>query len=357
MTVTVEPDEARGPGHALIRVSGAAGVAANAGFRIARDPDWPEPNLGPAGWQGAETVLTPDGALPEGGDLVLSVGPAVCDRLEEGMFLFALPVAGVSTAVMWPQIEAVHAGSGTTFALGGRTAATGSVPAKAAASLAVPPVVPVSTGTTAPPPVSSTPPIVPVGRSRWPLAVATLVLLAVAAGGGAWWWLHRPVAAPPEQQPAAAAPPAQPPQPTPVPAPPSAPVPAPTPPPTPALVDPNAMSVRDLVARSNNADMLDQARKRLTTKPGEALLLLETAGEDRHDGASLALLAQLYDPNKPRQGGIAADARTAAKDYRDAERNGDHSAAADREALHRTLIAARDNGDNGAKLIEGDFWP
>ena len=117
------------------------------------------------------------------------------------------------------------------------------------------------------------------------------------------------------------------------------------------------MSVRDLIARGNGAEMVDQARKRLAARPQDSLLLLETAGEDRHDGAALTLLAQLYDPNKPRQGGIGADARQAAKDYREAERQGDHSGAADREALHQTLIAARDRGDTQAKLIEGDFWP
>ena len=107
MSVTVEPDEARGPGHATIRVSGAA-AAADPGFRISRDPDWPEANLGPSGWQGAETMLTPDVAERDGDDLLLRVGPAVCDRLEQGILFFALPAAGVNTSVVWPEIEAVH---------------------------------------------------------------------------------------------------------------------------------------------------------------------------------------------------------------------------------------------------------
>lgn len=355
MTVSVEPDDARGPGHATIRVPGAGNVA-EGGFRISRDPDWPEPNLGPAGWQGAETVLTPDAVARDGQDLLLSVGPAVCERLEEGMFFFALPTAGVSTAVMWPEIEAVHAGSGATFA--NRTVPPPPTP------LVTSPVVPIGEAETvvmkpaaspaAPVPTPALPSAAPAvrARARWPLVLAGLLVVLGACGAGAWWWLHRTPAQPAEPTPAAVAPPALPPAPvTPPVAPPVSP---PAPPPT---VDLDHMSVRDLVARNNNADMLDQARKRLAAQPGEALLLLETAGEDRHDGGALTLLAQVYDPNKPRQGGIGADPRQAAKAYRDAERNNDHSGAADREALHRTLLAARDGGDVQAKLIEGDFWP
>ncbi len=352
MTVSVEPDDARGPGHALIRVPNAAAVT-DAGFRIARDPDWPEPNLGPAGWQGAETLLTPDAVVRDGNDLVLSVGPAVCERLEVGMFVFALPAAGVSTAVMWPEIAAVHGGSGATFATGPTAPARVTDPV-AAMPPVLPPMLP---GVTPASPATPVTPAVPppptpgAARSPRPLLAALLVVLA-AASGGAWWWLHRTPALPTEPQQAAVVPPA-PVLPTPAPTPPPAPSPAPAPPP----VDLDAMPVRDLLARNNTADMLDQARKRLAARPGEALLLLETAGEDRHDGAALTLLAQVYDPNKPRQGGIGADPRQAAKDYREAERSNDHFGAADRDALHRSLIAARDSGDVQARLIEQDFWP
>ena len=332
MIVTVEPDDARGPGHAVIRVPGQAG--ADGGFRISRDPDWPEPNLGPAGWQGAEIALRPDAAERDGDDLLLRVGPAVCERLEQGIFFFALPAAGVSAPVMWPDIEAVHAGSGVMFA---RQPPAATAPIRTAETAGPLPVVP--------PPLITDPPHVPApvrvrpGRSWLPVLLAALVVL-VAVGGGWFWWLSRPGApapAPPHTEPA-----------------PAPPTPAP---PAPPPADLDGMSVRDLIARNNTADMVDQARRRLAAKPADSLLLLETAGEDRHDGAALTLLAQLYDPNKPRQGGIPADPRQAAKDYREAERNGDHSGAADRDALHRSLIAARDGGDMQAKLIEGDFWP
>ena len=354
MTVTVLPDDAEGPGHAVIRVPGAAGTVECA-FRIFRDPDWAEPNLGPNGWQGSETLLTPDGVRRDGADLLLLVGPAVCDRLEEGMFFFALPAPGITTALMWPDIEAVHAGSGGLF-----DGAAVAPPAPAAVSRPSPPDAahsPAQQATSAHGHDPGPTPVTPAGRPRWPWLLAAILVLAAAAGGGAWWWFNRPVftaasveAPPPDIPPPVTAPPATPPPVTAPPAPPVA-------PPVPPLPDLDAMSVRDLVARNKPSDMVDQAVKRLATRPGDALLLLETAGEDRHDGAALTMLARLYDPNKPRQGGIGADPRQAAKDYREAERNGDHSGAADRDALRRSLATARDNGDAAAKLIEGDFWP
>jgi TPR repeat protein len=118
------------------------------------------------------------------------------------------------------------------------------------------------------------------------------------------------------------------------------------------------MSVRDLIGRNNADDMFAQAQRRLATRPEDALLLLEAAGDDRHQGPALALLGQLYDPNKPRQGGVPENARQAARYYREAASTGQAAAVAeDRAALRALLERRRQAGDFGAGLTLQDFWP
>ena len=87
--------------------------------------------------------------------------------------------------------------------------------------------------------------------------------------------------------------------------------------PTPAAVDLDHMSVSDLAARNKPEELLDQARKRMATQPQESMLLLEVAGDDDHFGPALTTLARGRTIRAlPRQGGIPADPRQAARYYR-----------------------------------------
>lgn len=351
MTITVTPDEAKGAGHARIRIAGGAG-AANPSFRIAR-PGWPEPNLGARGWQGAEAALQPDAAAPDGADLVLAVGPAVCGFLDEGTYVLSLYPSGPEGVVAWPTMEDVHGGMSAYFArveatappppqLPGPGQAVSQPAGPVVAPVVVPPAVVAVQGPPPPDALRIDPVPAPpgsgkaIGLGAAGLGLAILVLLA--AGGGAWWWSHREPPAPPPAPPMEVLPPAPPPAPA-------------------AATDPDTLSVAELVAANDPQLMLAQATKRLAGKPQDSILLLEAAGEDRHFGPALTQLGRLYDPNLPRQGGLPADPRQAAKYYRDADRNNDHAGSADREALRKTLQSRRDTGDLNAKLTEQDFWP
>lgn len=383
--VSVTPDPQRPAGHALIRLHDT-GPSAPVAFHLRR-PDWTEGNLGPQGWQIAEIALEPDRVTPDGADLVLGVGPSICAHLESGVYEIAVPALGIDTSIHWPEIAPLHSGMSGYFdnpRTGGQTATSQTTgrsttdPTIGTSST--------STGTTGgsergggtpvnvsevtpqPPwdPLPSNPagdiPAAPKPSRAWLIPVLGLVVLLASAGGYYAYRLSQntgPIAVPASPVPPTPAPAVPPLPPSPGPTPPAPPAPAPPPPapPDPAPVNLDTMSVPDLVRRNKPDEMVEQARKRLATKPQEAMLLLETAGDDRHNGPALTLLGQLYDPNKPRQGGIPADARQAARYYHDASANGDSSGAADREALHRTIIQRRDAGDLNAKLVEQDFWP
>ncbi|MDR3519063.1 MAG: hypothetical protein P4M00_24965 [Azospirillaceae bacterium] len=340
----------RAAGFALIRITGAAAFQDEPGFQIRRSADWAESALGPSGWQVADATLIPDSVIVDGADLVLRVGPDVCLHVEVGVYGVSLPAAEINATAVWPEIDTV-----------------GIDPTRQSPPPSPPP----------PPPPPDSPSTVAQGVQPIPIAadeskpapsrrgiwLALGAVLLVAAGGLALAlthpWSPAPVTVADQQpKPPPAVPPTEPEQPPapspPSPTPPSPPSPSPSPPPV-AL---DTMSVKDLITRNNPGDMTDQAQQRLASHPQEAMLLLETAGDDRNHGPALALLAQLYDPNKPRRGGIGADARQAAKYYRQAQAAGQSDAvAADREALRAYLDQRRQAGDLTAKLTLQDFWP
>jgi len=342
--VTVEEDRSGPPGCALIRVRGAGPAQSTPRFQLRR-PGWPEPMLGTAGWQVAEALLNPASAIADGEDLVLSVGPEVCSHVDGGVYEIAMPAVGVDEIVSWPEIAAPHAGRAGIFAdPKERTSKAGTASKPATGD-----PLEVSRG-------SGTGQLGKDDRSKTdnkpgkegpedgkPEADGlpkrrTLVWVLVALGllvviGSAAMALHL-FRRPPEQ--AEAAPPATRPA---------------------GELSLDDMSVRDVIARGNPDEMFAQAQRRMASRPGDALLLLEVAGDDRHHGPALAMLARLYDPNKSRQGGIGADARQAARYYREAIQAGQSSVAEAREALQAILIRSKDAHDLAATLILQDFWP
>jgi TPR repeat protein len=341
--VTVEEDFTRPPGHAVIRVKRATRSETSPGFRLHR-PDWDEAELGPTGWQVAETLLTPSYVGSDGDDLVLGVGPEVCAHVEAGTYRIVVPAAGVEATVYWPEI-ATHIGRSSVFPDQPRsepamtTGMDEQIAPKQDTGAAKPVANPIvhdvpeqATQT----PLATGKVTAKAGVPLWALAVLGLLAVAVASViVAALMGVFHPT------EPIAVAPP-----------PPIAALPT-TPPP--ASLD--SVPVRDLIARNNPDDMFAQAQQRLSSRPEDALLLLEAAGDDRHHGGALAVLARLYDPNKPRQGGIPDNARQAARYYREAASAGQASVAEDRAALRAWLDRRKQSGDLGAGLTLQDFWP
>jgi len=347
--VSIVADPAHQVGHALVRIVGVPRPSGPITFHLRR-PEWTESNLGPGGWQVAAAALSPDSITTDGSNLMLGIGPAICVHLESTVYELGVPALGIDTSVYWPDIVPPHAGMSSFFEPPGvaTTATAAPTPVPTPAPVATPAPKPASVTPPAPKTAAMAPapefqPVVaaPVqepkapavaGRSRVGLWLVLGALLL--AGGVGGYFAFLPGSSAPSivtGAPQAIAPPA------------------------PANLD--TMSVSGLVARNKPDEMFDQARKRLAANPQQALLLLESAGDERHYGPALALLAPIYDPNKPRQGGIPADARQSARYYRDAAANGDQSGAADREALRRSIVQRKNAGDLNAKLIEQDFWP
>lgn len=328
--IRVEEDLTRPPGHARVRIFGAVGLAANPAFQIHRQ-GLAESVLGAGGWQVAEASLMPDAVETEGADLILLIGPQQCRHILAGTYQFSLPAARLELLVVWPDIASPYEGREGIF----------NDPAQALPSSTVPRTQPRNP---VPPPVADPAPMAeprgkivpgpvgPVGgrgqkenkaRSLAPwVAAAVVVVLAVAGGGWYYAGHHAPAAAQPARQ---------------------------------AAADLDAMPVPELIQRNNPTEMFAQAERRLASRPNEAMLLFEAAGDDRHHGPALAALAHLYDPAKPRQGAIAADPRQAARYYREAGEVG-QPVDADREALRAELDRRQQAGDLTAKLVLQDFW-
>ena len=335
-TVSARDD---GDGGAIITVSGAASLT-DTRFRIVRGDDTCLQANGK--WAGNKADLTAQ-ASRSGNDLVLQLDSMLCENTEETTYYFELAgYPGEQMSVSWPAIaQAVVQRSSSIKA---RTIPKPTPPPAAAPpqpTVLGEPIKPIAT------------PVTPIlGDTGSPIGVkigiggAVLVAaLAVAL------FVLKPWATPPATPTPVVTAPAPPtPEPTP------APTPAPVPTPAVAPADADSMSVAEL-ARGTPPVMLAQAIKRMPTKPQDALLLLEVAGSDQHYGPALAALGKVYDPLLPRQGGIPADARQAAKAYHDASRHQDDSAGPEREALHQRLLQQRDGGDTQSKLILGDFWP
>lgn len=393
--VTVEEDVTGPAGHARIRVRGAAQAQQSPGFMLRR-PDWAEAVLGPAGWQVAEILLTPQRATVEGNDLVLLVGPEVCGHLEGGVYEIAVPAAGVEAPVCWPEIATPPPPPPPPPS----PPLAPPAPPDATTILQRPNIQPTIVAPPPPVPPPPVPPPVPPPGPRWGVwAVVVLLLLAIL--GGALKVMHlypfdtipagadkfadiqpppapptpphpTPPPAPPPPAPAPT-PPAPPPPPPPAPPPPTPPPPTPppptppppappppTPPPTPPPPpppSPDSMSLRELMARNRPAEMYAQALRRMPTQPADALALLQRAGDDLHYGPALGALGQVYDPNKPPKAGVPSNARQAAQHYRDAIRAGQGSVTADRAALRVLLEIRQASGDAEARSILQEFWP
>lgn len=358
--VQVEPDPRRGAGHARIRVDGILPGGGPLRFRIRRT-DFATGTLGPDGWQVAEALLEPMTVEPDGDATVLIVGPAVCDVMEEGVVEFSIPAAGISQSVYWPDIAPLHGGSYRNLGVGVRRGNTsmggprGLSPSRVAAAeetvrMSRPVPLPEEIGPAELQQDAKGAPAAPVEppvsaesehKRSWlaPLLVIALLVLVGAAGGGyAWWrWWHSPV------------PPPTPPVSTPTPA-----------PPTPAepTVDLAHMSVRDLVARGNPAEMMEEAeRRRKAGNLNDALTLMHEAADRNHTPALVAL-ATYYDPLVQHEAGVRPNAREAARYYLQAERAGDTSTKDAREALRASLATkAAGNPTSDEALILKDFWP
>ena len=118
------------------------GYAGGGRFRIQRE-GYVHGNLGPGGWQVAETLLEPDAVEPTADGVRLRVGPVVVNRVETGPVTIALPDAGVEAVAFWPDIAPLHEEGDTGRRFGGGAAQPRAKPAP----------------TSAPPPASAPPPL------------------------------------------------------------------------------------------------------------------------------------------------------------------------------------------------------
>jgi hypothetical protein len=348
--VTVSPDQNRGAGYALIRIDGVPpGTSPRFGLRRA---DYAAGALGPDGWQVADAVLEPEAFATDGGALILTVGPPVCNVVEEGSVEFRLPAAGLTETVFWPAIRPQHAGLRRRIDPRPE-AATTRVPTEPRSEQ--PPVQEPPPGPRPPPvtdktPIQKTePPVKEKGRGiPWyvPLLGVVALVLVVSTGYRAWKVMH----------------PAQPIEPvvvTTVPVNPTSdnPVPAQNPD-GPQADNLSRMSVPDIVAPNQPADMFEEANRRMSDGRRDDALNLMSEAADRHYPPALAALAKYYDPLQPRTPGIRPNARQAARYYKETVRSGDSSVEAAREALRNWLQRKAGNdplSDEG--LILKDFWP
>lgn len=341
-TLQVTPDPAGVAGRALIRVAGAAGSVGAPGFRVQRDADWTDATLGPDGWQSSDALLQPERAEADGPDLLLHVGWPVCRFLEGGVYEVSVPGAGVApTGVFWPDITP---------------------PAPVAAPKPAPPV-PVAESMPAqaeprsipvepqPSPGPDPTPDTPAKKRRLLLPGVMALLLVLAIGGTVAYRQFGPpgpVVVDPTPMPPSSPPVTPPVEPVVI-----------TPPLVPPPLDLGTLSVPEVLARAPNpAAITAEGERRLRgDRRDDGLVLLEEAA-DRGDAAAAAAIARLYDPVLFQPGGAIprADARQAARRYRDAARGGADVTAA-REALQRQLQERAGRGDMGADLMLKDFWP
>jgi len=363
-TATVEPDPRHPAGHALIRLRDAAGFAGPYEFCIRRD-DFDDGVLGPGGWQVADARLRPEARSVDGNDLLLHVGPAVVQRIMSGVYHFALPGAGIETAVVWPDLPLLSEGALNIVAEPARAASRSGPAPRPQIRRRAPEATPdgasdVAPGAAAsgvagktPPDADATalPPPLPVprpSRSPWLWLGGLALLLALVAGGGylAYRHLHPPPPpSPPPPRPVVA--PEQPPNPPPPPRPPAAP-------------DLTAMTAIEAMRSGAPPEaLLTEAQRRMAlggAKANDGLMLMQAAA-DRDYAPAHAALGRLYDPNLQHPPEIQPDPREAAKHYRAAIRGGDASVSDARQALNAYLQQQAQRDDLYAPQILKDFWP
>jgi hypothetical protein len=370
-TIEVEADPDFPGGHALLRVRGAGKFGGPAGFWIKRD-DYDEGVFGPRGWQVADALLTPDGHSVEGDDLLLHVGPAVVQHLENAVYRIGVPAVGVETTVFWPDLplladEALNiVGEPPPAATQEVTAPPPKIlrPGPETQPKRPEPSISVTTpwrdetpAATKPGPddtvlIKSQPPgpehpvqsADPEPARNWlPIAGLLLAVLAVAAGGGyfGYRWLFPPAPEVAQQTPPAA--PA-----------------TPEPEPSPAGPDLRQMSAAEALRSGASPEALVAEAERRMQLDGpqrsEALLLLHGAA-DRNYAPAHAALGRLYDPGIPHPLEVQPDARQAAANYRLAVNGGDTSVADARAALQAYLQQQASHGNMFAPLILKEFWP
>jgi hypothetical protein len=317
-------------GHAVIEVTGI-GAAGSGRFRLHRE-GYVHGNLGPGGWQVAETLLEPTRTETLGDGIRLYVGPELVRWLESGPVMIALPEAGFAAAAFWPDIAPLHeeAGGSRRFAAGDPRARPASPPPRAPQPSPAPAPAP------APRPAPSRRLVVepdprprmaePAPVRRGFVWIAALVVASFLVGAGAWWYLvpHAPPAPP-----AAAAP------------------------------DLLAMSVGDIIRQAKSPQEIDAAARQVQQAGDydKALVLFEEAAL-RGNAPSNTALARLYDPNgfQPNKPFKNPDMRQAARYYKAGEEGGDAAAKEPRAALKETLIKEAAKGNATAQTSLKDFW-
>lgn len=325
MRIRIEEDPHRpGEGCARLVLPGFGGRAAPA-VTFKRE-GFGTDSLGPDGWQVASGALEPIEAVTEGDALVLVLGPEAAEHLPPGPVRLGIPALGIDQVVAWPDIPPALAERRGGFDARRGTAAPRRAPPRKVVepdtTVVIPPPAP-----PAPIPAPSAPPIrapetpAPAPRRAPILALAALLLLA--GGGAAAWWFWPPAAQIATD---------------------------PTEPATPAEIAAMGLPPERILAIAQ--------RRQATNRHGDALLLLELAGEARH-GPALVALARLYDPASFAPGGAlsAPNPVKAAELWRAAERAGEPVAAAARAALRTRLENAARGGDTQADLALRDFWP
>lgn len=353
MRIAIEEDASRpGEGCARILLPGLAGRAMPNAVTFTRE-GFGADSLGPDGWQVAAGRVTPIEVTSEGDTLVVVLGPEAAEHLETGPVRMGIPALGLDQVVIWPDIAPAVAGRRGGFGAQRRgDAAPRRVPPKAStAPPAEDETVIVKAAPEPPPPVNERilPPEAPrPNASRLPIALLAVLLLLAGAGAGGWWFWPQIQAMvnPPAPQVAQ-------PQPQPQPQPQAQPAAQPG--------DPteNATPAEIAAMRLPPERILAIAQRRSATgRHGDALLLMELAADQQY-GPALAALARLYDPATFVAGGAlsAPNAVKAAELYRGAQRAGEASVAAPRDALRQRLEAASRNGDAIAALALRDFWP
>ena len=318
-------------GHALIEVEGLTGYAGNGRFRIQRE-GYVHGNLGPGGWQVAETVLEPDRVDGIDGGVRLAVGPAVVNRVETGPVTIALPDAGASAVAFWPDIAPLHEEASEARRFAGGAApprAKPVVPPPEAPRAAEPPSV-LRAERELPPPRLETP---QPERPAWPLAWIGGLVALVIAGAALGWYFGRPEEAPPQTATAVL---------------------------PPAAETPQDDSVHAVIARAKSPDeILAAARTKQEKGDFDAAFQLLEEGALRGSALAATLLAKLYDPNgfQPGKPFKAPDMRQAARYYRQGEEGGDAAAKDPRAALKQRLEKDAAGGNTTAQVTLKDFWP
>jgi hypothetical protein len=347
----VTPDPAGRGGFALLRVPDAAAYLSDPKFRLQRQ-DERAPYLGQQGWQPAETLLAPANAWTDGPDLILEMGPAVVDAVEEGTVGFSLPAGGLNLTLVWPALAPSRRGGQNVFQEVRRPAEKPD-PAFGTQARVTPPVT--TLGPPPPPviePVPETIAAVPQREDPKP-PVRPRLGLYLGLGGGVLvlaavlFFLfrpHNPVAVP-------FVPPAaqQPSSPQPAPAPQAAAAPNCDSEPYPAVLqcekDPAKLfAIAQKLAGAGNMQA--------------AVAVYQSAAGDNYGPAALAL-AELYDPAHFQANAAIAqpDSGQAARYYKLAVNDGDQDAVAPRANLYARLQSAAAQGDMQAPLIMNDYWP